>query len=464
MKKRVVLVGLDSASPELVFGRFLNELPNIKKMAEKGIYGRLESCIPPITIPAWACMVTSKTPGELGLYGFRHRKDDSYTEFRIPTFDSIKTKALWNILGEHGKKSCLVSVPPTYPPREINGIVISCFLTPSAENEYTYPKDLKKEIEALVGEYIFDAEFRTEEREGVLKEIYEMTEKRFEVIKYLLKNKELDFLMSVEIGLDRMHHAFWKFFDEEHHMHTAGSKYKDAIKDYYKYIDRKIGEILELLDENTSIIIASDHGAKRMKGCICINEWLIKEGYLVLKEKPHSIIDLEKANVDWGKTKAWGWGGYYARIFLNIKGREKDGIIEKNDYERVRNEIKEKLMNLRDEKGTKMNNLVCTPEELYGRCEGDKPDLMAIFGELYYRSAGTVGHNKIYLSENDKGPDDAMHSMHGIFLFYDPKTGYGKKIGDISIYDIAPTVLKLLGINGEIRMRGKAVSEIKYAQ
>jgi len=464
MKRKVVLIGLDCASPELVFETFIEELPNIKKMIKKGLYGKLESSIPPITIPAWACMATSRTPGELGVYGFRHRKDSSYTGFKIPTSDTIKAEAIWDILGMHGKKSCLVGIPPSYPPKEINGYVISCFLTPGAENEYTHPKELKKEIEALVGEYIFDIEFRTEERDKVLKEIYEMTEKRFEVIKYLLKNKEFDFFMSVEIGLDRMHHAFWKFFDKEHHMHVPNSKYKDAIKDYYKYIDRKIGQVLELLDENTYVIIASDHGVKRMKGCICINEWLIKEGYLVLKEKPHSIIDLEKADVDWSRTKAWGWGGYYARIFLNVKGREKEGIIEKEDYEKMRSEIKEKLINLKNEKNLPMKNLVYRPEEQYEVCNGDKPDLMAIFDELYYRSAGTIGHNKIYLSENDKGPDDAMHSMHGIFVFYDPQVNYGKMIEKISIYDIAPTVLKLLGINQEKEMRGKAVGEIKYAQ
>lgn len=459
---RVILIGLDSAPPELVFEKFVDELPNIKNFLKHGIYSRLESIFPPITIPAWLCMATGKNPGELGLYGFRHRKGFSYTEFKIPTADKIKARAIWHILGEHGKSSCLVSVPPSYPPMKINGYVISCFLTPSAKTEYTYPKELKKEIEDLVGEYIFDVVFRTEERDKVLEKIYEMTQKRFKVIKYLIENKKFDFLMSVEIGLDRIHHAFWKYFDEEHHLHEPNSKYKNVIKDYYKYLDKEIGEVLKLLGDEDYLILASDHGTKRMKGCFCINEWFIKQGYLRLNEYPENVTELNKASIDWSRSIAWGWGGYYARIFLNVKGREENGIIEQKDYEKVRNEIKEKLSNVIGRDGKKMRNIIYTPEEAYGICNGDKPDLMAIFDDLYYRSAGTIGHKKLFLDENDKGPDDAMHSMHGIFILYNKSRDFGgKEVEKMSIYDVAPTVLKLLGIKAKEEMRGKAIKEIE---
>jgi len=383
---------------------------------DDGVYGILESCHPPITIPAWAVMMTGKSPGELGLYGFRHRKPGSYTDIYIASSHSIKVPAVWDILAKHGKKSCLVSIPPSYPPKPINGYLISCFITPGADKEYTYPSSLKQEIESLAGKYIFDVEFRTEARKKLLEELYKMTEQHFKVIKYLMTRYKWDFFAFVEIGVDRVQHAFWKYFDPEHHLYTPGNEFEHVIEDYYKYIDEKVGELLKLIDEDTAVMVVSDHGAKRMKGAFCINEWLAQEGYLHYKEKPKQVMDLEKAPVDWSKTIAWGWGGYYARIYLNVKGREPQGVIEKEEYENVRDELAEKIRNIKGPNGEILKNHVYKPEELYTTLNGDPPDLIVYFDDLYWRSAGTVGHNTLYLPENDKGPDDAVHSMHGTII------------------------------------------------
>ena len=296
--RKVLVIGLDAAAPDLVFNKFKDELPNLTCMAEKGLWGQLRSCDPPITIPAWIVMVTSVNPGRLGLYGFRHRKDFSYTEITLPSSLSVKEKRVWNYVGEAGGKVCLVGVPPTYPPQPVNGWLISCMMTPDTKRRYTYPPELKSEVESLVGEYIIDVPFRKEDRESVLKDIYLMTERRFRVIKYLLKNKPWDFFMFVEIGLDRIQHAFWKYFDEKHHLYEPGNKFENVVIDYYKYLDNKIGEILSLIDKETVIIVVSDHGAKRMKGAFCMNEWLIEEGYLKLKRDPKGIKELREANVD----------------------------------------------------------------------------------------------------------------------------------------------------------------------
>ncbi|MFQ6051854.1 MAG: alkaline phosphatase family protein [Candidatus Hydrothermarchaeota archaeon] len=451
---RVLVIGLDSAPPELVFDEFIDELPNIKKMVENGIYGKLESIHPPITIPAWISMATSKSPGKLGLYGFRHRKNYSYKDIWIANSHSIKEKAIWDILAEHDKKSCLVGVPPSYPPKKINGWLISCFITPDTKKDYTYPKELKREIESLVGEYIVDVEFRTDEKDKLLKEIYEMTEKRFEVIKYLLQNKDWDFFMFVEIGLDRVQHAFWKFFDKEHHLYQK-SEYENVIKDYYRYLDREIGDLLSIA-RDAIILIVSDHGAKRMKGAFCINEWLIEKGYLRLKNKPDRIISLDKAEIDWKNTKAWGWGGYYARIFLNVEGREPQGTIKPASYESFRDEIAREIMNIRDSQENPMDNKILKPDEIFDEYNGDYPDLMVYLDDLYWRSAGTIGHNSLYLKENDTGPDDAVHSAHGIFIIYDPRKKIGKEV-DASILDIAPTILDLMGIPVPRDMEGSII-------
>ncbi len=196
-------------------------------------------------------MATGKTPGELGLYGFRHRKKGTYNDIWIAHSLMVKEKAVWHHIAEKGKESILVGVPPSYPPKPINGYLVSCFITPDASVNYTYPKELKGgEIERLVGEYIFDVVFRKENRDEVKEQLWEMTKKRFEVIRYLIQEKEWDYFQFVDIGLDRVHHAFWKYFDENHHRYPPDddNQYKNVIPDYYRLLDKEVGETLELLD------------------------------------------------------------------------------------------------------------------------------------------------------------------------------------------------------------------------
>jgi len=459
--KRVLVVGLDCAPPELLFDHFADKLPNIKRMLDDGVYGKMESAHPPITIPAWMVMATSKNAGKLGVYGFRHRKPGTYDDIWLANSHSIKEKTVWDILGGHGKKVVVVGVPPTYPPKPVNGSLISCFMTPGGDKDYTYPRGLKHEIEELVGEYLFDAVFRTDEKDKLLKQLYEMTKQHFTVLRYLAKTKPWQFFMFVEIGVDRVHHAFWKFFDKEHHLYTPNNKYEHVILDYYKLIDNEIGELLKLTDDDTSVIIVSDHGAKRMKGAFCVNQWLIEKGYLKLKETPPRGTSLTNAEVDWSKTKAWGWGGYHARMFFNIKGRDPQGVIEPKNYENFRDRIVGDLKDIRGPKGEKWNTKVYTPEEIYPNGIEDYPDLTVYFDDLSWRSAGTLGYDSYYLPENDKGPDDAVHSHYGVFLYYDPKQNLGgKEIKDISLLDFAPTVLKVMRIPVPEDMEGRIVEEV----
>ncbi len=462
MKKKVLVIGLDAAPPELVFEKFVKDLPTLGEMIDKGISAKMRSCDPPITIPAWMVMATGKDPGELGLYGFRHRKEGSYNDFWIASSHSIREPTLWDILSKHDKNSCLVGVPPSYPPRPINGNLVSCFITPStsASRGYTYPAELAQEIDKLIGTYLFDVEFRTEDRDKLLKQLYEMTDKQFTVIKHLMKTKNWDFLMFVQIGVDRIQHAFWKFFDKKHPKYISGNKYENVVEDYYKSLDSEIGELLDLSGPNTAIVVVSDHGAKMMKGAFAINQWLQEKGYLTLKKSAKAGLRLEKAGVDWEKTTAWGWGGYYARIFLNVKGRESQGTIDQEKYDEFRDEIAEELLKIRGPKGEKMKNEVLKPDRVYDPCRGSPPDLMVYLDGMFWRSAGTIGYDSPYLSENDTGPDDAVHSQHGIFLLYDPEQSYGTRLKEVDILDVAPTVLKLMNHRVPRDMKGKVVEGV----
>jgi len=456
-KKKLVIIGLDSATPKTLFEDFLDDCPNVKKMVDNGVYGKLRTSDPPITIPAWMVMSTGKTAGNLGLYGFRHRKENSYDDFWIATSYSIKEPTVWDIIAKKGLKSCILGIPPTYPVHPVNGNLVSCFITPDIDSNYTYPEELKNEIKKNIGRYILDIIFRVDDKEVLLKEIYEMTKVQFKTVKYLMQKKEWDYFKFVIIGLDRFHHAFWKYYDKEHPKYEPRNKFREEMKKYYQYLDQEIGEIINLLDENTITMIVSDHGVKAMKGLVCVNMALEQLGLLKFKTKPKPKTRLADADIDWNNTYAWGWGGYYAKIFLNVKGREPHGIIEKKDYEKVREMVIKKLKFIKDNKGNLMNTIIYKPEDLFEVLNGDPPDLMVYFDNLNWRSAGTVGYDSIYLDENDTGPDDAVHDWYGVYIIYDPTKKRGKNLGVKNILDIAPTSLKILGVEIPNDMEGNII-------
>ena len=446
--KKAVILGLDCATPQLVFEAWKQDLPNLRALMEAGSYGRLCSTIPPITVPAWTAMMTSHDPGMLGFYGFRNRESYDYKSLYFANANYVKAKTIWNYMSRNRKASLVFGVPQTYPPKPLNGILVASFLTPSKEVQFTWPAEIKPELDqAADGDYIIDVdEFRTEDKDWLLEQIYVMTERRWKAFRHFYKKEEFAFAIVVEMGVDRIHHGFWRFFDKTHRLYEPGNKYENAIHDYYVYLDEEIGKTLPLFDEETLVLVVSDHGAKAMQGAICVNEWMQREGYLVLKEEPQEQVRMSMDMVDWSRTRAWGEGGYYSRIFFNVEGREPQGQIPGREYERFREEIKEKLEAITDEKGRNIGTRVFKPEEVYKRVEGIPPDLIVYFGDLNWRSAGSVGTGGVHLFENDTGPDDANHAQEGIIVSsekLEPPSGSG---GSYSIYDIAPTVLSWCGI------------------
>jgi len=130
---KLAVLGLDCAAPQLVFDQFRRDLPHLSALMEGGLWGELESTHPPITVPAWSCMMSSRDPGELGFYGFRNRKDYSYDGYALANSTAVRVPRIWDYLGRQGLRSILLGVPQTYPPRPIRGEMVTCFLTPSTD-------------------------------------------------------------------------------------------------------------------------------------------------------------------------------------------------------------------------------------------------------------------------------------------------------------------------------------------
>jgi predicted AlkP superfamily phosphohydrolase/phosphomutase len=458
MASRALVIGLDCAAPQLVFDRWLDELPSIRALTERGSYGILRSCDPPITVPAWSVMTSSRSPGVLGFYGFRNRKDHSYDALAFANSRSVRVPRVWDLLSDKGRPVVLLGVPQTYPVSEVNGVMVSCFLTPDVRrNQYTHPPELKEEIEALVGEYMVDVpNFRTNDKDRLLEDLETMTVRRFQVAERLLETRPWDLFFMVEMGTDRIHHGFWRFTDPDHRLYEPGNAYEDAMLSYYRRLDEKIAGLLAKVDEDTAVLVVSDHGAKRIDGGICVNEWLRREGYLVLKEEPADPTALKPDMIDWSRTVAWGEGGYYCRLFLNVAGREPAGTVPPEDYERVRDELKAKLEALGDEQGRPIGTVAHRPEELYEERNGVVPDLMVYFGDLLWRSVGQVGTGTVHVFENDTGPDDANHAHDGLYVLAADGVTPGRG-PERDIRDIAPTLLDLLGEPVPAEMEGTSL-------
>lgn len=465
---KIFILGLDCATPQLIFDKYLQGLPTIAGLIKNGTYGLLESTVPPVTIPAWMSMMTGKDPGQLGFYGFSDRKNYSYKDNYIVTNKAVKDKAIWDYVSDKGLKSIVINLPQTYPPKTINGILISSFLTPDKELIYTYPEEIKDEIEDITdGNYIIDVEnFRTPDKKKLLSELYDMAKNRFKLMKNFVKNKDWELFVAVEMGIDRMHHAFWSYCFSDHQLYDEKNEFKTAMIDYYKFIDNEISELIRSFDDDTELMITSDHGAKTLKGTFCINDWLIQNKYLRLKTEKSGKTIFEIENVDWENTLAWGSGGYYGKIYLNIQGREPNGIIEKNDIEITMNKLKQELSEQFGPGGRKINNKFFEPEKTYQDVNGCPPDLIIYIDNLDWRVTGTVGNEELFLLENT-AIDNSNHDINGIIIHSkNPKTALDfnqkvtcdiKTIEQYSILDLAPTVLNKFNIEIPGDLRGKII-------
>ncbi|MCA1028631.1 alkaline phosphatase family protein [Cytobacillus kochii] len=457
---KVLIIGLDSAEPSLIYNEWLKELPAFREILQKGIYSKLKSTIPPITVPAWMSMMTGKTPGELGVYGFRNKVDRG--EGILKTIDSydVQHRKIWDIIALEGKKSIINGVPLTFPIKKINGNIVSCFMTPSQESNFTHPKLLKDELISNFGNIQFDIKgFRRLEKDELIDEIRSYTEQQFDITDYLTNNKEWDFAAMVEMGTDRIQHAFWNYMDENHVLFEPNSPHKNVIFNHYKYLDSRVAKLINNVPDNTLIMIVSDHGAKRMEGGFCFNEWLIEKEYLVLKNYPKEITPFEELNIDWVKTRAYSFGGYYGRLFIN------KSYLTKEQQTSLMLEIKSEIEKIKfTENKECMNNKVYLPSHIYPKVNNYPPEGIVYFNNLYWRAISSVGHRGNFIRNNDTGPDGSNHSQEGIFMCIHKKNNKLIKpqaiqdhIKEISIYDIVPTLIDVFDIKYSDNFIGKSI-------
>lgn len=442
----VFLFGIDGASPDFLFEKWIDDLPTIKRLVQHGCHARMNSTIPPSTIVAWNSMISGRDTSEIGVFSYTIRDKNGHS--RLVDSSDVQCNLMWDILKEHDKKSIALYVPLSYPVKPINGCMVSDFLTPRIDSMCAYPESLRKRLQSVPHpDFFFDvvaglAGHKSLDVDTLIKRTYLMTDMQIDLLKDLLVREEWDFFMAVMIGTDRLQHMLWHHGDEGHRRFVKNSPYKNVLHDYYVYLDKRLGEIIELLDKDTVVIVASDHGMVRQEGKININNWLINEGYLVLNDD----VDKTKKQrfdagfVDMNKSLAYGGGAYNGRVYIN---RKKAG----KNYTKIVAELTQKLKLIPDDKGKPLQTFVYYKEDTYTHPNLEEcPDLTVYFDDLRWASNPDLGQEGLYSWETAVGADSAGHSRQGSFLIAGPGVAARGRIADVNIAQVAPTILGVLGV------------------
>jgi predicted AlkP superfamily phosphohydrolase/phosphomutase len=435
----VVVIGLDGVPYTYIQRLFeAGELPNFRALVREGALVQMDTTVPNVSSVAWSSFMTGQNPGKHNIYGFVDRQPGTLKTF-IPTSRNMRTPALWEILSAAGKRVFAMNVPVTYPSRQVNGIVVGCFLSPSVEKAAP-----NAEVAAALKRlnYCVDAnpQLARQNKDSFLPHLDEVFERRIAAMRYFWRQEPWDFFMAHIMETDRLHHFFWEEMEQGH------AKYGPSFLEFYKRVDHVLGEVRSWLDDDTTLIVLSDHGFCSIKQEVYINTWLHNAGYLeYAKEQPQGLQDIAASSAAYSLDPG--------RIFLNLQGREPQGRVAPGaEYERLRREIAEAALTMADPAtGELMVERVYTREDLYhGPYAEVAPDLVLSMRDGY-DPKGPFGKPALTF----KGTAlVGMHTTPDALLFVQGLRQFGHRP---YITHVAPTILDLLGVPVPIDMDGHSL-------
>ncbi len=499
-----MIIGLDGVPLDLI-RRWAagGHLPTLRRLMETGSVGRLRSTIPPTSGPSWSSFVTGMNPGKTGIYDFLYRRDGSYSF--PPVNASLRGgTTMWRYLSDAGYRVGVLNLPMSYPVEKLPGsFMVSGWMTPYNARDFAHPPELAAELEREVGDYrIYPTETFTENRrESFLRASYDLLEMRTRTALYLVSTRPWDVFTTVFFDTDRLLHQLWHYLDPDHPWREDREDREPIVRDYFQQVDRSIARLLEYADDDTQVIVLSDHGMGRANNFIVLNNWLLETGLLRLKKDAwtrlkkvmfrrgftlrnvHQVADrlglarqaeyvagyfvdhllkmafLSFLDVDWSRSKAYSFGRHLGSIYVNVKGREPEGIVEPGaEYEAVRDEIEQLAYEFRDPRtGRKLIGQVLRREDIYSGPFVDRaPDLILrpqepsdiFFGLADFGHRETVSTVYRY---------SGMHRDYGMLIMRGPGVRPGGEISGAAIQDIAPTVLHTLGLPVPEDMDGRVL-------
>jgi predicted AlkP superfamily phosphohydrolase/phosphomutase len=461
---RVLVVGLDALDAILV-DRWLPELPNLRAICARGLYGPLESIVQPVTPVAWTSIATGRNPGHYGFTDFLYRPapEQGYGPLRLVHSGLVRATTLVQRAAAAGLRTITIGLPVSYPPIEVpGGICVSCFMAPSLERGIVAPRDLQEELlAATTSPYLLDVpvlERDVPDRTELAGRLLAFDAQRFDLAHHL-SGREWDLLFLVCMGTDRVGHYFMRFADDEHMRHEPDSPFAETILEHYRFCDRRLGELVEEAGPDTAVVVLSDHGMQRLDGRINLNEWLRRQGYLRLLEEPSGPTPFRELAIDWNRTRAWS-SGYGGQIFFNVRGREVQGCVEESEVEDLEAELTAALAEVCGPAGDRLRVEMFRGDTLYDGPFADRcPDLCLQFDGLRVLTSSAVGAAQVVEPVTALGPDDGAHARFGFLALAAPDVAPLGRFDAMHLLDVAPTVLGLLGVDAE-QLEGRPLTEV----
>ncbi|HHT9125022.1 MAG TPA: alkaline phosphatase family protein [Candidatus Brocadiia bacterium] len=518
-KKRVFCIGLDGATFDLI-NPWVREgkLPNLKRFMEEGTHGVLRSVIQPFSPQAWGSFMTGVNPGKHGVFGFKEQIKGAY-DFQFVNNKSIKVKTLWKILSEQGKKVIVVNIPMTYPPEEVNGILVGGMDSPGVDSDFTFPREIKDEILNVTKNYMVHLHvagyLNTDaKRRKAINDLISMTEYREKMVLYLMNKYEWDFFAVNFAAADQAQHHFWRYMTDNGA--SVNREFKEAILRIYQRLDEAVGKLTANLDKDVIQLIISDHGSGPISDVVIyIDEWLRRKELLAFKtnntraNNPLSKIKLfvkscgrsfaewlrallfkhlssrtkdalqrffpkmrsraatfiNRSVIDWGKTKVYS-SENVASLRINLIGREPRGIVNPGtEYEELRENLIRDLESIEHPlTKERLIERVYKREELYvGPYTDGAPDLIIWPKDGTYKFVKKIfpkGANRqpITIDKRNGTFTSGTHKLNGIFIARGSDVLKNNSILPIDIVDIFPTVLYCLGLEIPGYIDGKVIT------
>jgi predicted AlkP superfamily phosphohydrolase/phosphomutase len=489
---RLLVVGLDAATFDVIDPLVeAGDLPNLAGLLERGARGSLRSTTHPLTPLAWTTMVTGVNAGRHGIWDFSERDESGYG-LRLVNGSHSNAPALWTRLTDAGRRVGIVNVPFTWPAPQVNGFALAGIDAGEREDGMTTPRELIDELQERFGRLLLDHSFPVD-RDGRLDLdlVRRACEQKVAIVDWLSERYDPELLFVVFMAADHVHHLAWPDWEERGR--------ESSVAEAYRILDASLGELLQRAGEETNVLVVSDHGGGSLRGVVNLNAWLAQEGYLEYAERSngngataHRLFQLRRklprewryslkqrlpwlrerayrlqapSVVDWPRTRAFAYG-IFGNIVLNVAGRERDGTVQPGEeYERLRDELRERLLDLRWTDGERVVAAVHKREELYDGPELDKiPDLIVEFRDYAWLGKGNLTERTPTIADDitiRAHPEERYaggHRPDGIFVLAGPAARAGAEL-HAGIADVAPTVMYLLDEPVPASFEGRLLAE-----
>ncbi len=421
---RVVFIGIDGVPYSLLASHF-DEFENFQALAEEGSAAAIDSIVPPESSACWPALTTGVNPGHTGVYGFQDREIGSYETY-VPMGRDVQATRLWDRVEEADRSATVMNVPVTFPPQRNVSRMVSGFLSPELDNA-AHPESFAQQLSAM--DYRIDVDARLghdDDKSDFIADANTTVETRMQAFEQYLTNDDWDLFFGVFMTTDRINHFLFGDY-------ASNGEYYEEFIDFYRRIDRYIGRIRDLIPDDTTLIVASDHGFQPLHYEVNLNQWLREEGWLRFQSDEHE----ELADIA-ADTRAYSL--IPGRLYLNLEGREPRGSVPEDDYEAVRDELTTALQSLEGPDGTPVCKRIVEREDAFrGPHDDIAPDLVIIPNEGFDLKAGFGTEKPVFTD----GPRTGMHSFENACLFVDDPDA---DLTDIDLLDIAPTILSLMDI------------------